>query len=190
MNRKNLRQPAKQRHKRFAWPERLLYSAPCIQQPSLGWRNWYTRKIKDLVPKGLRVRVPSRAPSLVNTRVPASPGRTGTSRRKTVVCNSCAIFMTLAPWNGDTCINTDALWTTESEPPFPFRPVWTRGYNGEGGAENSTLSHGGKHLPTPVLHNRAIEQQNRQFTLARPWPTAAHRTACPCAPATLLSASW
>lgn len=37
---------------------------PCKSAARLGWRNWYTRKTKDLVPKGLRVRVPSRAPSL------------------------------------------------------------------------------------------------------------------------------
>ena len=39
-----------------------------VLNPLLGWRNWYTRKTKDLVPKGLRVRVPSRAPLFESAR--------------------------------------------------------------------------------------------------------------------------
>ena len=45
------------------------YPRPCKTQTLLGWRNWYTRKTKDLVPKGLRVRVPSRAPLFEVQRV-------------------------------------------------------------------------------------------------------------------------
>lgn len=32
------------------------------------WRNWYTRKIKDLMPQGLGVRVPPRALSFAESR--------------------------------------------------------------------------------------------------------------------------
>lgn len=39
----------------------LLYSPPCFLTMR-EWRNWYTRKTKDLVPQGLGVRVPPRAP--------------------------------------------------------------------------------------------------------------------------------
>lgn len=49
-----------------------IYFPPCKSAALLGWRNWYTRKTKDLVPKGLRVRVPSRAPLFVNLRCMAA----------------------------------------------------------------------------------------------------------------------